>query len=39
MRRSVLILLIVIAVLLLAALAVPFLINANQFRPVIQSEG
>jgi AsmA protein len=37
-RRSVFILLIVIAVLLVVALAVPFLINANQFRPVIQSE-
>jgi AsmA protein len=38
MRRPVLILLIVVAVLLLGVLAIPFLIDANQFRPAIESE-
>ena len=38
MRRPVFILLIVAVVLLLGVLALPFLINANQFRPAIESE-
>ena len=38
MRRPVLILLIVTLVLLLSAVALPFLIDANQFRPAIESE-
>src|SRR5580704_5752673 len=38
MRRSLMVLLIVAAVLLVAVLALPFLIDANQFRPAIESE-
>lgn len=38
MRRPVFILLIVAAVLLLFVVALPFLIDANQFRPAIESE-
>jgi AsmA protein len=38
MRRVLFVLLIVAALLLLAVLALPFLINANEFRPAIESE-
>jgi AsmA protein len=38
MRRAVFALLIVVAVLLVAVLALPFVIDANQFRPAIESE-
>ena len=38
MRRSVLITLIAVAVLLAAGLALPFLIDANQFRPMIEAQ-
>ena len=38
MRRPVLILLIVVAVLIFGAIALPFLVDANQFRPEIEAE-
>ena len=37
MRRPVLILIITLAVLLVIVLAIPFLVDANQFRPAIES--
>ena len=38
MRRAILLLSIVAAVLILAVLTLPFLIDTNQFRPAIESE-
>src|SRR5579872_5176916 len=38
MRRTVLVLVIVAAALLLLVLALPFLINADRFRPAVESE-
>jgi len=37
MKRTVLIAAIAVALLLLAALALPFLVNANQFRPMLEA--